>query len=69
MKTFKNSNYKRRKFLKKALYTAPTLVALGTLSKPTTLLAGSAIPGPPGGGRGLAPAGGGGLGGAGGLVP
>jgi len=60
-------NNKRRKFLKKTLYTAPTLIALGTLAKPTNLEAGgSTIPGPPGGGRGLAPAGGGGgLGGAG----
>lgn len=65
----KHTSQNRRKFLKKALYATPTLVVLGTLAKPTNLEAGSTIPGPPGGGRGLAPATvGGGLGGAG-LVP
>lgn len=43
-------NSSRRGFLKKSLYTAPSIVALGTLMKPENLQAGgSNPPGPPGG--------------------
>ncbi|PTB83383.1 hypothetical protein C9926_03200 [Sulfurovum lithotrophicum] len=41
----------RRKFLKKAAYSAPVLLALGQLAKPTKAQADSGGPsGPPGGG-------------------
>ena len=49
---YTSSNQNRRRFLKKALYATPTLAVLGTLAKPTQLLADSGIVGPPGG-RGL----------------
>lgn len=43
----------RRKFLKKAVYTAPSLVVLGSLAKPVTILAAcgesGGVPPPPGG--------------------
>jgi len=42
-----SSNQNRRRFLKKALYATPTLVVLGTLAKPTGLVAGDSIPGTP----------------------
>lgn len=37
----------RREFLKKAVYTTPTLIALGSLVKPKTVYAESAVPPPP----------------------
>jgi len=44
---FENKN-ERRTFLKKAVYTAPVLLALGQLAKPTKALADSGDPsGPP----------------------
>lgn len=43
----------RRGFLKKSLYTAPSIIVLGSLTKPQNLQAGgSIIPDNPGGGRG-----------------
>jgi len=67
-----SSKQSRRKFLKKALYSSPTLIALGTLTKPTHLQADSIIVGPPGGRGGIPASTGGlgnGLGGGNGLGP
>lgn len=44
---------KRRYFLKKSLYSTPTIIALGSLAKPENLEAGSAVPGPPAGRGGI----------------
>ena len=40
----------RRTFLKKATYSAPVLLALGQLAKPTKAQADSGVDGPPSGG-------------------
>ena len=40
----KNVNDERRSFLKKAVYAAPTIVALGALTKPTESKAGFGKP-------------------------
>lgn len=37
----------RRRFLKKSVYSAPVLMALGQLVKPTDVQAQNSVPGPP----------------------